>query len=349
MLAQAGEPENVPEIEPEPVDPSLEVNDSSVVKTANRAYEQALAAALRQPIPELGALPVAQHRFLFDTDKKAPQHCVCAELIHLQADKDNARLLPMQSLNVSKEESDQLIKALNGLIHDDGLEVFSTTANEFYLSGMPASELDTWPAHAVANGKIANYLPRKSAAGDWRRLMTEVQMLFHTHPVNIARIDAQQLPINGMWFWGGAKALAHAPIDTITLFATDAYSCGLATSMKMEVKNPNEFDWSDLSNDLVIVELGVYDAWLRSDHTALQNAKQRLQEQWILPAQKAVADGLCSAFVLDGCEGQAIVEKPKPTVRAAFWNRFSIRKWFGQRNGSASGTNEPENNSDSSA
>jgi len=127
----------------DPVESVPEPNDSSVIASSVRAYEQALAKFLHQPIPELGALPVAQHRYLFDTGKKAPH---------------------------------------------DGLEVLRTTPNNYYLTGMPASELDTWPTHAVANGKIADYLPRKTAAGDWRRLMTEVQMLFHAHPVNIARV-----------------------------------------------------------------------------------------------------------------------------------------------------------------
>ena len=66
---------------------------------------------------------------------------------------------------------------------------------------MPATKHDTWPAHTVANGKIADYLPRDAEAGDWRRLMTEVQMLFHAHSVNIERANQQKLPINAMWFF----------------------------------------------------------------------------------------------------------------------------------------------------
>jgi len=313
---------------PNPVDSTPELNDSRVVVSTNRAYEQALADVLHQSVPELGALPVAQHRFLFDTDKNAPPHCVCAELIHLQADKDNARLVPMQALNVTEDESDQLIGALNDLIGHDGLEVLRTTPDHFYLTGMPAGELDTWPAHAVANGKIADYLPRKTAAGDWRRLMIEVQMLFHAHPVNVARANAQQLPINGMWFWGGSRVSTHASTGEVDLYATDAYTAGLARSMNIGHKPLNHFDWSDLAGEIIVVELGVYSAWLRADHAAMQNAKQALQEQWIIPAQLAVANGLCNKFKLDGCEGQAIVEKPKTMSEPAFWKRFYIGNWF---------------------
>lgn len=343
-LANAYEPES----HSEQVNTAPELNDSKVIETPSHAYEQALAGALHQSIPELGALPVAQHRFLFDTGRKAPPHCVCAELIHLQADKDNARLLPVQALNVTEDESEQLFSALNDLIRDDGLAVFRTSANNFYLTGMPASELDTWPAHAVANGKIADYLPRKSEAGDWRRLMTEAQMLFHTHPVNVARANAQQLPINAMWFWGGAKAATPVQMETVDLFTTDAYACGLATAMNIVPKRLTEIDWSNLANEVVVVDLNVYEAWLSGDLDAMQNAKQALHDQWITPAQNAVANGLCSEFVLDGCEGQAIVEIPKQvSATALLWKRFSIRKWFERERKPASDATDRANKSDS--
>jgi len=311
-----------------PVESVPELNDSSVIASSTHAYEQALAKYLHQPIPELGALPVAHHRYQFDTDKKAPPHCVCAELIHLQADKDNARLVPMQALDVTDDESDQLVEALNELIRHDGLAVLRTTPNHYYLTGMPASELDTWPTHAVANGKIADYLPRKSAAGDWRRLMTEVQMLFHAHPVNLARAARQQLPVNGMWFWGGSLPSIHSPVENVDLYTTDAYACGLANAINIESKPLHNFDWSNLATEVVVVELGVYTAWLRGDYAAFQTAKHALQERWVTPAQHAVANGSCNRFVLDGCEGQAIVEKPKTNLEPRFWKRFSISKLF---------------------
>ena len=316
----------------EPVESTPELNNASVFKSATRSYEQALAEALHQPVPELSAIPAAQYRFLSDTDKKAPPHCVCAELIHFQADKDNARLIPMQALEVTEDESNRLIVAFNDLVCHDGLEVLRTQPGHYYLTGMPAGELDTWPAHAVANGKIADYLPRKSAAGDWRRLMTEVQMLFHDHPVNVARAEARQLPINGMWFWGGTHVSTDSFVDNIDLYAADAYTAGLATAMNIEHKPLDHFDWSDLAGDIIVVELGVYAAWLRADYAGMQSAKQALQEQWIIPAQQAVANGLCGEFKLDGCEGQAIVEKPKPISEPQFWKRFSIGNWFKRAN-----------------
>jgi len=337
----------------EPVRDATELNDAMVLQTANHSYEQSLAAAFNQPIPALGALPVAQYRFLFDTDKKAPPHCVCTELIHLQADKDNARLLPMQALDVTDDEAEQLVEALNQLIIEDGLEVLRTSSHHYYLTGMSAAALDTWPAHAVANGKIANYLPRQAEAGDWRRLMTEVQMLFHDHPVNTARANAHQLPINGMWFWGGAQPLNPLPKDNIELISADAYTNGFAKTMGITPTNPGDVDWANLESqateELIIVELTVYEAWLRGDHAALRQAKQDLHDQWITPAQNAVASGLCNEFVLDGCEGQAIAEKRKQPTGHSFRKRFSIAKLLEHTKRLASNAQNQTNKSDSNS
>ncbi len=316
-----------------------EINDSKVLSTATQSYEQALAEVLHQPVPSLGQLPIAQHRFLFDTDKKAPQHCVCAELVHLQADKDNARLLPMQSLALSDDDSNQLIQALNDLIQADGMEVIRTKPNSYYLTGMDASHLDSWPAHAVANGKIANYLPRKSEAGDWRRLITEVQMLFYSHPVNQSRAANGQLPINAMWFWGGEQLHEYQTVNELQLIANDAFACGYGKSIGVPTLRADEFLWPQDTSEIkysetVVVDLGVYSAWLCGDQDALLKAKKDLHDQWIAPAQNAVANGALAEFILDGCEGQAIVEKPKARSLGFSFKRFSLRNLFNKRRSS---------------
>lgn len=301
-----------------------EVNESKAVATQSQAYEQSLAAALQQPVPELGALPVALYQFQSESGESAPEHCVCAELIHLQADKDNARLVPEAALNIDSKESKELLDSLNELINPDGLNVHRSAGGHIYLTGMPAAALDTWPAHAVANGKIANSLPRQSNAGDWRRLLTEVQMLFHAHPVNAARAELNQLPINGMWFWGGNQSVSVSPVTNMLLVADDAYARGLGAALNLNTESLASSSWENLVRDylsgsenndasideIVMVDLSAYQAWLSGDQVALAQAKDQLQTQWITPLQKAVTNDLVAEFILDGCEGQAIVERP---------------------------------------
>jgi hypothetical protein len=48
-----------------------------------------------------------------------------------------------------------------------------------------------------------------------RRWLNEIQMLLHEHPVNVAREERGEPPLNGIWLWGGGKppALGAAPLD----------------------------------------------------------------------------------------------------------------------------------------
>jgi len=341
MVAQAaGYESGSIQVESEP-----DVNDAQAIATDTQAYEQALAQAFSQTVPEMGSLPVALYQFPIDIGEKVPEHCVCVELVHLQADKDNARLIPEKALQISEEESSELVGAVNRLVNPDGLTLRRGSGGRYYLSGMPATALDTWPAHAVANGQIANYLPRQSAAGDWRRLLTEVQMLFHGHPINVTRNELQKLSINGMWFWGGNQSSRLSPVTGIGLVADDVYSQGLARALELDSLSSSANSWSsveqhfsghELIRDIVIVDHNTYDAWLSADHRALSKAKQQLQQQWIKPIQQAVSDGLVSEFKLDGCEGQAIVERQAShskffSRRIAWFEKLGLGRFFANR------------------
>jgi hypothetical protein len=52
-----------------------------------------------------------------------------------------------------------------------------------------------------------------------KSLMSEVEMLFHTHAVNTAREEAGRPPINSLWFWGGGRlpaATGVAPVQIVS-------------------------------------------------------------------------------------------------------------------------------------
>jgi hypothetical protein len=55
----------------------------------------------------------------------------------------------------------------------------------------------------VHGRSVADHLPRGEGAAAWLSLSNELQMLLHTHPVNVERI-ARGLPaINSVWISGG--------------------------------------------------------------------------------------------------------------------------------------------------
>jgi len=56
---------------------------------------------------------------------------------------------------------------------------------------------------ALAEGlSVERYLPRGEHARIWRRMLNEIQMLWHEHPVNLRRAQARRPAVNALWFGG---------------------------------------------------------------------------------------------------------------------------------------------------
>lgn len=192
-------------------------------------------------------LPVAQlaPQFIGRT-----QRVVCADPIHLRAGRDTATLLPPEMLALSENEADELLITLNAFVQEDGLHFTRDGVTRWYLVGSDASELLSFPPSFLANRSVSSFLPEGEDSGRWRRLMTELQILLHTHPINQERELHGKLPVNSVWFWGGGKvphgdestlgdSLPHdsslqqgsLQLDgdsSITLYTDDAFAMALA-------------------------------------------------------------------------------------------------------------------------
>jgi hypothetical protein len=76
-----------------------------------------------------------------------------------------------------------------------------------WFVALPATwAIETHALAAVAGRSIEDRLPFGADAARWRRLLTEIQMEWHEHPVNLAR-TAREAPVaNGLWLHGGGTA-----------------------------------------------------------------------------------------------------------------------------------------------
>lgn len=62
------------------------------------------------------------------------------------------------------------------------------------------------PAWRTANRPLDSHLPDGPRGPDWRRWLTEAQMLLHEHPLNTERESRGLRPLNALWLAGGAAA-----------------------------------------------------------------------------------------------------------------------------------------------
>ncbi|MFK7858693.1 MAG: hypothetical protein AB8B64_07730 [Granulosicoccus sp.] len=306
------------------IDPSSSVGSAPAPETLSfsedldrQPWQSQLANILKLDTADGKRLPAARVGLL-DADQQglAAVHTedtalVRADPISLKADRDSATLISPEQLLLTQEESVELILALNEFVAEDGLTFFSRDPVEWYMSGKSASALDSYPPSFLANRNASTFLPDGDGAATWRRLMTEIQMLLHAHPVNREREQRGLMPVNSVWFWGGAPLPpTGAQKSGIILFADDRQARLLARHLGVTCMPLPNFTsaLNDLpqGNDIVVLDLSVFHAWLNKEPDQFERELARINEQWLPPLCRHVSSGELERVQLlteDGLQG----------------------------------------------
>jgi hypothetical protein len=145
---------------------------------------------------------------------------------HFQVGMEQVHLLPGEQLGLAEADSRALLAALSPFAAEDGLVLRFETPTRWHASGEPLRGLGCASLDRVSGRAVDAWMPESPAnpggAQLLKRLQSEAQMLFYTHPVNDAREAARQPAINGFWVVGagalaGAPALRPAPVMPDTL------------------------------------------------------------------------------------------------------------------------------------
>lgn len=139
----------------------------------------------------------------------------CAWLMpcHWQLGMDHVLLADPAHLQLTDEASRSLMSAAAPMLSEDGIDVRYERADAWLAKGEVFRDLTTWSMSRAMGHRLTPDLlastPTPPHAALLRRMQSEVQMLFYTHPVNDARESARQLPINALWI-AGAGTLSEA-------------------------------------------------------------------------------------------------------------------------------------------
>jgi hypothetical protein len=103
-----------------------------------------------------------------------------------------------------------LLDALAPYCTEDGITLRYESATRWHASGEPLRGIACASLDRVSGRPVGGWMPPSPAnpAGSQllKRLQSEAQMLFYTHPVHDARTARGLLPVNGFWI-SGAGAL----------------------------------------------------------------------------------------------------------------------------------------------
>jgi hypothetical protein len=128
-----------------------------------------------------------------------------AEFCGTAIEQDRASLIPLAALALSEDELAALEMVVQPLWADDGdgirIETLGGGRWRVFLD-LPESAGSISPM-ALMQLDLGDWWPTGPAWRAWRKRLNEIQMAWHEHPVNLAREQCGQAPVNSVWLYGG--------------------------------------------------------------------------------------------------------------------------------------------------
>lgn len=233
----------------------------------------------------------------------ANDYWLCADLVHLRFEQQALVLEDPATLSLSGEESHSLAADIAPLLTAFGT-LHITSSRHWHLQ--PHDTAPSGPALlAELIGQPARkLLPEGTEHRPWRRLLNEIQMVLHQHPVNRAREAAGQPVINNLSFWGGGSLPTTTPSTSFSrLLSDEIFHHGLALHRGMETDAlPADYVPSQGHTLAVCARL--------ANPTLLRNAMDwreglhQLETHWFAPILAALNDSRLKHFSLVGLGNQ---------------------------------------------
>jgi len=217
-----------------------------------------------------------------------PGSWLVAAPVHLLAGLEHLHLDPSGLPGLTGQEWQGLAGDFNQVFAGTGY-CLETDGEVTLLNSTAPLDAVTHDPQGLAGREAGAWLPAGPDGGALRRLMTEIQMWLHEHPVNVARRRRGETPVNGLWLWGGGGGPLLPPAALPGLSTGDVFLRRLWTASGAACRrSPRSLaDWLTAPDPVVTLDLASID---RDPAKALQ----RLEEAWFRPLERALTDGAVS-------------------------------------------------------
>jgi hypothetical protein len=223
--------------------------------------------------------------------------------VHLRTTPRGLELYDATALRLRPDEHAELRAALAPVWHAAGLTAHWDAPAQGWLELAEDPGPVALAPGALIGQDVDAALPAGAAGRRWRRLLNDMQMALHDHPVNRRRAARGELAVNSLWLWGGGAW----PTRPALPWASIASDCdwvrglGVAAGVPCGPLPADATAWlasAGAGVHLVVIERAC--AWpLRyRDHAGWCTALQALESAWIAPLFAAVRRGRLRRLVL---------------------------------------------------
>lgn len=205
---------------------------------------------------------------------------LCADPIHLQLGQQSAALGNPAELGLEAEEAWKLYSTLAPLCADLGeLSMDGPATWHLALHG-PAPQV---PVALPIGASAVGLLPEGEGARPWRRLLNEIQMALHDHPVNQARTLMGKPAINSLALWGAGTLPRAGQRPWTALWSNDPILWGLSRLANIATRTlPQGFERA--RGSICVHYDGLVIPTLLHDAIAWRAALEQLENRWLAPA-----------------------------------------------------------------
>ncbi|HKU15802.1 MAG TPA: hypothetical protein VJQ52_15505 [Steroidobacteraceae bacterium] len=191
-----------------------------------RTWQSALLDALG--IHEHAEYPSAAVMRSGDASARAPGYWLQLQPMHFSAGLDRLTAVMLHGANgVVRAELAELEPTIAAHLRTVGMELVTTSQEDWLVHSERALDLRTATPESAVASPLEQAMPQGRDAGELRRLMTELQMLLHDHPVNVARLRRGVPEVNAVWFHGAGEIRELQRYALPQAFGDDLYLQGI--------------------------------------------------------------------------------------------------------------------------
>ena len=233
-----------------------------------------------------------------DAPDVGDERWLCADPVHLRLHDERLILADSTQFDVSLDEAQQLVAALNAELPEIG-DFHAASAERWYLrlrkdSALPPFEAP--PLSGVSGHHVGQLLPDILDDRDWRRHFNAIQTVLHAHPLNQQRAAEGRMTLNSLWLWGDGPMPAErrSPFDAV--WSNQALAHGLARAAGM-TPHPQPDGFAAVlagigasTHPLVVIDDLLAPACY-DDGNHWISVLAALEAAWFVPLRQALASG----------------------------------------------------------
>jgi hypothetical protein len=193
-------------------------------------------------------------RYLHAAPDSTPDDALTVTPAHLHAGLDHLVLQPPEAIDTTADEALALIDAANVFLKADDISLQMVDPQCWLLKTPKKLDVELSSSAMAIGRNVDIYMPAGKEGQNLRSLLNELQMLWHDHPVNLARENSGQPKINTVWPEGYAGAF-RCVTGFERLVSDSAASRGLALAAQIPIATLDATDLTTLTSSDTLLEL----------------------------------------------------------------------------------------------